>query len=429
MKKNLLACLAVSAILISGCEKKEKVVVSGVSTEKYNKLVADYNQLTSNAYGLQMNSLEEIINIQKLDLKITQLNVAIALVENLNTPANVDELKRIYKETMQFITDLEKTLIDQYDHLMKNTSVLQNPQSQKEMIVELKENIMKRSQAMSGLRTLITKAVNDVITDSNSKLPIPKASSPSEKEIILTEEESKLVPIEGGQAFAKDQNGNVIHFKNKTDASNYANSIGIDPSAANDNFEISKNTNGILTFARSSNEISERALDIFAHIKHSINQNSDNLELVFAIDYSGSMSDDIENVISNLKKLVDSLQAVQNSGRLYKIGIVSFGKPTYEKVELQLTTDLLSVRNTLERMLNNFSTMKNSTDPGEASFHGLNLAASAINWSSINRKVILITDEPSYEISTGDRNYVENTYNKLAANSIQTSIYTIVVNY
>ena len=113
------------------------------------------------------------------------------------------------------------------------------------------------------------------------------------------------------------------------------------------------------------------------------------------------MSNDIDGVDQGLVEITESLKAIRkNSGRSVKVGISTFGAPGRENLELPLEGNLVVVGDKLKELLKNYSILTHSTDPGEASYHGLKLVADKFEWHSRNRMVILITDEEAYELTS-----------------------------
>jgi len=159
------------------------------------------------------------------------------------------------------------------------------------------------------------------------------------------------------------------------------------------------------------------------------------LELAFVIDSSLSMADDMQGVIDGLVDISQSLQAVRNSGRAVKIGIVLFGKRPFEHVALDFTSDMNVVETKLKQILEEYIAGKKSTqDPGEDCYHGLCKTAEGLSWRSSNRMAVVITDEPANELcevyDQGLKNEniacVNRAEQLLKAAGIQTSVYTIV---
>lgn len=245
--------------------------------------------------------------------------------------------------------------------------------------------------------------------------PAPKAPSVPEKKIDLTQDErtfSGLAPA-GGSGIARDSSGQPVTLRSKDEVIQYGVSRGYKAVVVDNAVQISSRNSGVVGFAESSKELVQTLEDQVGHMKSMMNHNSDDLELVLAIDYSGSMSNNIQSVISDLQKLVDSMSNITHSGRGVKIGIVTFGKPGKEKMNLQLTSNLSEVQATLATLLSRYSLDEHSIEPGEACYHGLACAADQIEWRSSNRQIILITDESSHELESGDTAYVSSTETKL----------------
>jgi len=251
------------------------------------------------------------------------------------------------------------------------------------------------------------------------------ASAPAQKQIQLTERE-RNVAQSTGTGIARNANGQLMTFNTPQEVKDYASQNGFSPEAAEDSMQMVSKTGGRVGFAKNADDIKEQTLDMLADMKKRINANTGDLDLVFVIDYSGSMSDDIAAVIGGLDSLVTSLEAVQNAQREVRIGIVTFGSPSREAVELQPSTDFNAVRTKLQTLLSEFRYKQHSTDPGEACYMGIDCAATQIKWNLANRMALVITDEESWEVRSNRQDLVDQAINNLKASSMVTSIYSIL---
>lgn len=253
---------------------------------------------------------------------------------------------------------------------------------------------------------------------------------PYEYEIELDDEEEEFARVGSGKGAVRDSNGEVRELKDIEEAKNYAVSNGFSQAAAEDMWKASASTGGVLSFAGDQSGLRQAILDHLAHMKQKMNSNTGDLDLVFVVDISGSMGDDIEAVINGLVEINRSLDRVVDSYRNVRVAIVTFGKPGREVVNLPFTSSRLTVESALNKILRDFrSGGSHSTDPGEACYHGMNCAATQLSWNARNKMAITITDEPSYEERTGDTATINTALRNLSSNGIDTSIYTIVTSY
>ena len=278
------------------------------------------------------------------------------------------------------------------------------------------------------VRPTTTQRVTSSILMSSQTEQQPLSHQPSQpdQKIILTPEEEQVVSQAGSGAISRDSQGQLQSFQNQQEFASYASGRGFEFDAAEDAYLASARTGSLASLAESPQAISQAALDMFAHMKNRINSNTGDLDVVFVVDYSGSMEDDIAGVIEGLQSITQSLNRVIQAGRSVKVGIVTFGREYSEQVELQPTRDMYVVSNVLENLLEDFPNFQHSTDPGEACYLGLNCAAEKINWSAQNRMAIVITDEASWEVRTGRTDLVEDAIQNIRANAVESGIYTIV---
>lgn len=433
-----LAVATFAIVALMGCSVETKQPQSsGVSEEKYNELVRNYNSTVSSAHALQLNSSELNDKLIELDRSIVDFNSDIKANETLTVcyPANLAAFRKKYENVIAIIHQLEVLTRQQYIKLISNAdNVFQSPAAQKQYLETQRGNFAIQGNSLDGIRTLVTNAYLAAVkadlakyTGAVQSCATSTAARPVvEKQIELTSEETIVSQTTSNGGFYR-QNGKVVVLNSAQAVEQNAISLGLSSQAARSSFQMSNSTGGVVGLAKSSDDLAQTIQDMFGHIKAQINSNTDDLEVVFAIDYSGSMSDDIRSVITNLTKITQSLVAVQKSGRNVKIGITTFGLIGRESVNLNLTSDLSQVSIVLKDLLDNYDREQHSDDPGEGSYSGLRLAADRIVWSSQNRKIILITDEPSKEIEMKMDTVINQAQAALKRNSVQTSIYTIVV--
>ena len=131
----------------------------------------------------------------------------------------------------------------------------------------------------------------------------------------------------------------------------------------------------------------------------------------------------IEVLFNDLDLVIDSLQNVLLSGRAVKVGIVIFNVPGNSQIASQLTSDLQHIRRVLKDLLDRYHQDVKSIDPGESSYLGIRKAKD-LNWQSQNRQVIVITDEPSHLLSTGQHTEVQTIQDEMKE---EFNIYPIIV--
>ncbi len=440
----------VAGVLVLGMAACGKVGKS--DTQSYNQLVDKYNDLLASSGELQKQSVEEESELASLNLK---LEAFAAQMETLNsrylsknalTPAEsaalkaeVVQVQKTQSEIYSTLTSLESVVLKQATAINSNGENVYKDAAFSKAVRDLNrtanglsEGIAGRSRVLNGIRKLVDTQVASIdqqwgriqVVAGN---PATTLGSPRPS-IALTEKDTQVVKNVGsGNAGFVRKGGSVSSLAKETDVVAYAQAQGYDTRAAGDAYKIASNGGGLVSFASDPSEIPQAINDMVAHIKPSLNRNLDDLELAFVVDYSGSMSDDITAVVAGLTDIVDGFKNVKVSGRNVKIALVLFGMPGRETVELNLTGDMVKVSNELARIRNEFQDKNHNTDPGEASYHGLEITASKVAWTSKNRMAILITDEPSSELQNGQTKYVDGVLSSLKAAGVETSIYTIVV--
>lgn len=455
LMRKLLATFLVTCLL-SGCGifKRESNVDEHTSYDyssdsyrellkKYNDLVEKSNTTKDRSYNLQVASTDENKFLLLVDERLTKFTaeaerfqsefLAAGRLSPTSRAAADAQLARVESEqrsVIQAINDLEKQLLKELDALTANVdSVYRYPEVQKAHLRALKADVVARGNQLTGIRSLLNQHAASLrsryeISLTAVNLPAPAAPT---RRIELRQEETRIATVTPNQGIYRDSTNTVQTLNTERAIIEYATRNGFRSDAATDGLKMSSTTGGILAFAEDKDKLPKAIEDMISHMKAKMNANSDDLELALAIDYSGSMSDDIEGVIKGLKDIVTSLENIRVVGRSVKIGIVTFGAAGREKVDLAFTANLTEVQTTLDRLLSDYSRNTHSTDPGEASYHGLNLAVSGLAWSSRNRMAIAITDEPSWELRTGNQTYVDQVQAALRRNGIQTSIYTIIV--
>lgn len=422
---GLLSLLVSSGLLLSGCDLDDKSPGS-VDTSEYNDLVKKYNKLLRASQKVQVTSEDEIELLNVMDVRIGKYTEFRAtLLDSASVSGkDLDSLKKQYETAVNGVYSVEKHLISQIKALRENGKVTY--QKGVKTDVEVYDLLVVRGQFLKGIKALLRDAHNEaVVTIVSKNRGIAPVAKPAKKQVELQPEEVEVVERTQGGGVARSSQGRVL-LNSRSQVQDQARKLRLNPEAASHAYDLSISSGGIVGLSGSSKELTQTVTDIFSHMKASINANSDDLELVFAIDYSGSMGDDIEAVVKNLTTITDSLQAVQRSGRNVKIGILTFGLEGSEKVNKDLTSNLVDIKRILASLLSNYKKQQHSDDPGEASFAGLNLV-DRFSWTSINKKVVLITDEPSKEIAQGRTSFIDRVNAKLKANGIQTTIYTIVV--
>lgn len=242
------------------------------------------------------------------------------------------------------------------------------------------------------------------------------AGGKEERRIVLNQNEQQVARAGRGQALIFDRNG-TSQIMTPQQFSAEAERRGFNREVAQDSLTMANSMNGVVGMACTNDDLVLVLNNLVSHMKARANENSDDLEIALAIDYSGSMRDNIEAVIKDLSVFAASLANVRDAGRRVRVGLTTFGKPGEEKMELNLTTDIAEVQANLTRLLTEFASKQHYIEPGEASYYGL-LKTAELSWSSQNRQTIVVTDEPSYSLQRGDTAFVNSVIQRMSAISV-----------
>ena len=407
--------------------------------ETNERLVGKYNKILHTSYDLQLAATNEAEHLIHLDAALVDYSAAVSyfLIETnslctVSASTNeADAINALWSDletkrlaARESVAGLEHFLLEEIEKLRANArNVYESPEPAIMEIADLLTEFATRSESLEGIYNLLRIAANS----TNREMERCGLSTEVELTIELDADEAEVADIDSGSGIARDSSGALINFSSSTEVETYAQANGFDAEAASDAYRMSSNTNGLMRFAKDSDDLTQSVKDMLSHIKRAMLANSDDLELVFALDYSGSMADEIESVTANLIEITKSLEAVRTAGRQVKIGIVTFGQPGRERLDLNLTDSLIDVQSKLRKLLADYDNNNHSVGEGEASYYGLKKAIDVANWRSKNRKIILITDEPSHSVQTGNLAYVESVESALSQSGTEVALYPIVV--
>lgn len=430
--------------LITGCVKEDS------NSSQYTEMVNKYNALLSTSYQSQLKAESEQKELQELDSALKTFSDDADEVRRLAakmTVANPDpgvtaalkELDSALYSVNTRIVSLESDVLAEYTALINNSvNVYEKASLNQNRLTKDKSRIASKARVLEGLHSLVNgdraglyaevqfrmAAIKVTLGNATPRIPTPEVP-----QIKFTERDNEVrTQVQrGSSGFARSADNSLQSFSDVESVAAFAQQNSFDVSAARQGAELAGKTGGMVSFAGERKQLPSAISDSVSQFKPQMNFNTDDLELAFLIDYSGSMSDDIEAVINGLVDIVKEMENLKVAGRRVKIGIVTFGLIGREKVNLDLTSDLTKVRDTLTTLLQRYGAETHSDGPGEGSYHGIRLAAEKLSWSSRNRMSIVITDETAKEVDIGDNDYVNGTLSALATRNIQNHIYTILV--
>lgn len=366
--------------------------------EKYNELSEKYNGLLNASHKLQKYATQEAKKLQELDNALNEFSTELEKVRNNRFASNVI-LKIKYDQALTKILEMEALILMQVSSLKENANkVYLLADYQAKRMQDFENQLKQKTNVLIGLRNLL-KTKYEAHRGQATTPPAPNSR------IILKADESKIASSRAPGVTRNTRTGEIVILRDSSAINNYASTHGYNAKGAQHAYTLSSRSGGMVGFADNPNALPQAINDMLSHMKDQMNRVDGDLELVFAIDYSGSMSDDIQGVIQGLVKIAGSLDAVKQANRSVKVGIVTFIGPGEEKLQLQLTENMVTVRASLERLLKDYDS-NTGVDPGEAWYHGLNIAGSSIRWNSQNRMVILISDEESHEVAMNNTSYI-----------------------
>lgn len=317
------------------------------------------------------------------------------------------------------LTQLTK-LIAQLKQLITN---IEN--DKKKGSVKTLDTYLKSVEELPDIKNLISTTVDQSIRTELSK-PV--------KEIELTEDEAELGKANGGESvFLGNIDGSSSIANSENEIESIISEYGLDALAVADAKIIARDTNGNVYLSSDPMKLGDAVgSGLLAKIKADMNSlRQTDLDLVFVLDYSGSMSSSIKGTIEGMGKIVNSLQAISTSDRKVRVGIVTFESTEDIVVELNFTSNYVEVSKKLNELQQQFDSRSSGGDNPERSYHGLLKACTDLKWNSlpnVAKKMILITDAPSSEIQQAPFHHVRQNFLKQLSNSMNgLNVYPIIV--
>ena len=168
---------------------------------------------------------------------------------------------------------------------------------------------------------------------------------------------------------------------------------------------------------------SETRDSVYSTISNIItNHATQNSDIVFLIDNTGSMTDDIQNVKDNLNDLIDLLKHLKN----VRVAVATYGDKNVDGERwyrrTNLSSDLEQMRNFINSMIVN-----GGGDYPESTYDGLYKTVDELNWKSESKRMILlIGDAPGLEPPLTDHNR-EQTITKCLESNVKANIYPVLI--
>lgn len=181
--------------------------------------------------------------------------------------------------------------------------------------------------------------------------------------------------------------------------------------------EIAGKTGGSFTESPSPDKLPETV----SRVTEKLFDKKNSLDLVIAIDTTGSMHDDIAFVKEKIKQVLHDLK---KNVKTMRVGLV-FYKDKYDSQPIAILPFTRDI-DTIEQAIASADISGGFPDWAEAIIDALWHAVTDFNWESKNRAVILIGDAPAQKTSFEDENRTMQTViEKATASGINIKIFTI----
>lgn len=436
--KRLIVALS-SIIFLVSCDKNEDraqstetvtVATYNDMVRKHNDLVKEFNDLQTSSWAASTQYVEYVQASKKMNKALEEFA---SLVESFLNESVERQRLSLPKVKVKFETGLaaihkvESALLAQYKRVRElaptvyknGTAVLEKLDLENRQS-NLLYGILRQHQALWNIAVTTLQSRDQNVLNNQSASSQPSVTV-GPKAIALTEAEQSIGQVSQGGGLwigkeGKVQSGSSASFETEASARGFSRAV------VTDAVKMAESFNGVAAMACTERDLVAALNAQIGHMKTVANRNSDDFEVVLAVDYSGSMGNNIRAVIEGLQSFVNELTNVRQAGRAVRVGIVTFGEPSKERIELELTENMVAVSARLSVLLRKFGSNTHSTQIGEASHHGL-LKSTEMNWASPNRQIILITDEPSYSLQSKHFAFIREVEQKLA----DSRVYPLVV--
>ena len=458
---NLFSALVYIAVfsLITGCGKKppkpsdkDDFNLVKNALRQRNAAIAKYNDIlglielhkvvseeTDKEFQSTINQLEEtlkqnnniigehMINIKQMNLILALFSESVKAFLESGHPESYKSSKELFQKGKEQILQAENSLKALSDTIYYNPYISETEKQKKlQSIDDLKKMLNLKGVLLEHQMLWDSIKQESEPKPSKTETTVPENPPEGDKHIQLRAEEVTVSQLFFGGGIRQNAQGH-IETLNTPDQIRAAAAAagGFRSEAIDDALLMAQEMNGIMGMACVGNDKSDLIPvlnNIVGHMKKQANNNTDDLEISLALDYSGSMNNNIVSLIEGLSVFITSLQNVQASGRAVKIGIVTFNISDNSQIQSDIDSNLNNILTELEQLLDDYAANNRSMDPGEASYYGI-LKAKDLSWRSQNRQIIVITDEESYLLATGQIQKVEDIQNQMAG----FNIYPVIV--
>ncbi|WP_422361133.1 VWA domain-containing protein [Reichenbachiella sp.] len=178
---------------------------------------------------------------------------------------------------------------------------------------------------------------------------------------------------------------------------------------------LAEQTEGESYSASNASQVSTTILEILTdHIESGA-------DLVFLIDNTGSMSDDIANIRTNISDILETLPSGVN------VGVAEYGDLNVDPSVWFDYTDLTSDYSSIELYLDELTTTGGGDTP-ESVYDGIWETIDIMSWSSSQKMVIVIGDAPPLEGSLTIKS-LKDVIDKCTEEDVTANLYPILVGF
>lgn len=145
-------------------------------------------------------------------------------------------------------------------------------------------------------------------------------------------------------------------------------------------------------------------------------------DIVFLIDKTGSMQNDIDSVRINLNAIIDQIEKFEN----IKLAAAAYGDKNVDGIDWWSTTDITSDYQEIRDYINNLK-VSNGGDYPESVYDGIAQVILNTNWRTDSKKLILVIgDAPSLEDSLSEHSR-QSILDLCAQNNVQANLFPVLV--
>jgi hypothetical protein len=181
-------------------------------------------------------------------------------------------------------------------------------------------------------------------------------------------------------------------------------------------FHLGHSTGGEFYFKNAAESVHEVILNILR------DKGQNGSDILFLIDKTGSMANDIEDVKKNLNKIIDQVKELKD----VRLAVANYGDKNVDGPgwfnSVDLTKDYQQIRNYVNRMK-----VSDGGDYPESVYDGIAASINDLNWRKNAKKMILVIgDAPSLEDELSDHNR-KDILELCSKAGIQANIFPVLV--